>query len=376
MKQVSQIVYRHITAADFFNINKPKGATAGGGGQSYIDFPTSAIRSEDWRRFFSPRRGRRTRSGPLYEIELHSVGLEESQTVEIGQRRPSTYNIRNQRITSNEANRVYSWDPRLTNFPKPRDPLRPMRIQHLVVYLAKAGKGQFWAGWFHASHPKSSWKCDHRLQPMFDEHEDGAAGSILLDPPILIDETDLRWPFRGAARGTRAYPRHKTVRTKKVKSTTLVPKTSKQELTFRTTPESKLLNELFVEDKSGLAEKNARRHQVTRSVIRRNARIVPQLKKLYKGKCQISGAKYVFIKNNGDFHTEAHHLMALGRGGADAPKNIIIVSPLIHRMLHHAEVSEINLQKIQNNELAIHINGKRYSIKWHPRHTSVVLGRA
>lgn len=181
MKQAAQIVYRHITAADFFNINKPTGATKGGGGQSYIDFPGSAIGPQDWRKFFAPLRGSKTKSGPLWEIELHSIGLEESQTVQIGQRRPLSYNIRNQRITSAQANRVYAWDPRLTNFPKPRVASRRISIRNLVIYIVKTTDGEFWAGWFHARHPKSSWKCDHRLLQMFDEPEEGSAGILLLN---------------------------------------------------------------------------------------------------------------------------------------------------------------------------------------------------
>jgi len=43
MKKVKSIVFRYITAADFFNINKPSGTEIGGGGQSYIDFPTDSI---------------------------------------------------------------------------------------------------------------------------------------------------------------------------------------------------------------------------------------------------------------------------------------------------------------------------------------------
>ena len=49
---ISVIVFRYLTDADFFNINKPSGTEAGGGGQSYIDFPTSVISLDDWRRFF------------------------------------------------------------------------------------------------------------------------------------------------------------------------------------------------------------------------------------------------------------------------------------------------------------------------------------
>jgi 5-methylcytosine-specific restriction protein A len=146
-------------------------------------------------------------------------------------------------------------------------------------------------------------------------------------------------------------------------------------LVYETKPERVLLKELFQEDRSGLAEKNPKRRRITRSVMRRNSRIVPKLKDLYKGKCQISGTKYAFRKKNGAYYVEAHHLLPLGLGGADSPRNIIVVSPLIHRMLHHAKVSKFDLQRIENNILPIYINDRRYTIKWHPEHASVVLDK-
>jgi 5-methylcytosine-specific restriction protein A len=49
---VEQLVFRKLTDADFFNINKPSGVEERGGGQSYIDFNTSAITLINWRDFF------------------------------------------------------------------------------------------------------------------------------------------------------------------------------------------------------------------------------------------------------------------------------------------------------------------------------------
>jgi 5-methylcytosine-specific restriction protein A len=50
-KIVDSIVFRRITPADFFNINKVGGEEQGGGGQSYIDFPVANISILDWRGF-------------------------------------------------------------------------------------------------------------------------------------------------------------------------------------------------------------------------------------------------------------------------------------------------------------------------------------
>jgi len=62
----------------------------------------------------------------------------------------------------------------------------------------------------------------------------------------------------------------------------------------------------------------------------------------------------------------------LGENGSDAYANAIVVSPLIHRMLHYAVVSEINLNNIVNRQLPITINGIAYTITWYPNHTTIV----
>jgi 5-methylcytosine-specific restriction protein A len=360
-----QIIYRRITPADFFNINKPTGATAGGGGQTYIDFPTSRVSLEDWKRFVTPYRATKTRSGPLWEIQLHSIGLGEHQTVQVGQRRTNSVNIRQQRIMSKEANRVYAWDPRLTNFPKPRNPRKPANIRNLVVYLVRTSSRDLWAGWFHRARPKTTWICDRRVREMFDERGDGAAGVIYLNPPVQLDDTNLEWPFGSPSR-KRVMNRKKRASSANVSATIERRQNEKSERS--------LLRELFEEDQSKLST-NKKRRKMLVSVLRRNSKIIPKLKALYHGRCQISGTKYVFKKKNGDCYVEAHHLVALGRGGADAPRNIIVVSPMIHRMLHHADVSAIDLQKIKNNKLSITINRRPYTIKWHPEHAAVVLSR-
>ena len=45
---------------------------------------------------------------------------------------------------------------------------------------------------------------------------------------------------------------------------------------------------------------------------------------------------------------------------------------MIHRMLHYAKVSEINLSKIKNNKLEIKINEEDFQISWHPDHFKTV----
>ncbi len=102
------------------------------------------------------------------------------------------------------------------------------------------------------------------------------------------------------------------------------------------------------------------------------------MKALYEHKCQITGEQYTFKKRDGTNYTEAHHLVPLGDGGADNPLNMIIVSPLIHRMLHYAQVDDIDLSAIKSNPdgsayLDIRINGKKYQVKWNQKHYEMIM---
>ena len=50
---VESLVFRKLTDADFFNINKLPGTETMGGGQSYIDLSTSAVTLNNWDQFLS-----------------------------------------------------------------------------------------------------------------------------------------------------------------------------------------------------------------------------------------------------------------------------------------------------------------------------------
>ena len=104
----------------------------------------------------------------------------------------------------------------------------------------------------------------------------------------------------------------------------------------------------------------------------RNKTIVNNLKALYQGKCQITGTEFTFHKKNGELYAEVHHLIPLGENGSDSYSNAIVVSPLVHKMLHFADVSEIDLSNIRDHKLPISINGKNYEITWHPEHANTV----
>ena len=143
---------------------------------------------------------------------------------------------------------------------------------------------------------------------------------------------------------------------------------------YKTKSEAEIISELFNDDVADAAI--ATKKQAIIFIVERNQKIVAKLKKLSGGRCQVTGDKYAFKKTDGELYCEAHHLIALGTGGADSPYNIIIVSPLIHRMLHYADVSGLDLTKIVNNKLPIKINGESFTITWHSSHAAVVNAAA
>ena len=80
MNSVKYIIFRYLTNAEFFNINKPSGTEESGGGQAYIDFPVISIPLSRWDMFFSnsPNVQKSTRSrGPGWGFTVQSIGCNE-----------------------------------------------------------------------------------------------------------------------------------------------------------------------------------------------------------------------------------------------------------------------------------------------------------
>ncbi len=347
MKTVKSIIFRYLTNTDFFNIYKPAGTEPGGGGQTYIDIPQGSVRIENWVQFFSIASNVHYDSSEgIWEAPINSIGLEGRQTVQFHQRRIATVSITSQTLGRGSSNRINAWHPE-NGFPAPLDPTsRHQRPENLAVFLAATLEGETWAGWFQNWNPTRDPFARTILGHMLAAPtRQGHAGFISLpEISLFLEENDARTPFWGVEESNKFF-------------------------SSRRSEEETVVN-LFDED---LGEGTPRFREITAQVRRRNANAVKTLKTLYEGRCQITGEELTFRKRDGTWYSEAHHLIPLGERGADSPHNIIIVSPLIHRMLHYATISKVDLGKIsKDNTLEITINGRPHTISWHPKHAEAV----
>jgi 5-methylcytosine-specific restriction protein A len=337
-KQIESLVFRRMTYADFRHINKVGGEEKGGGGQSYIDFPTADISLNNWHTFLGQNTDVGAGNRPIWEFPINSFGLDTKQNLKIFQRRSASVTISSQKIHSRASNRVHSWHPN-NNFPVNYNP----ETENLVVYIAKTVDGEFWAGWFLKDTVPENWPVNDELKRMFDED---SAGYIKFNSHVLVDTANIEWPFY-----LNIDERIQDV----VKSE---EQKDEEQLDEDTSPK---LEDLI----------HRKKPEVQQTIInlrQRNTQVVRNLKKLYGGKCQITGEELTFKKKNGELYSEVHHLIALGEDGSDSYANAIVVCPTIHRMLHYADVSEINLNQINNNKLPLKINGEEFEITWHPDH--------
>ena len=402
MKEVKSIVYRYLTDADFFNLYKPTRTETGGGGQLYIDFLTSKIPVGKWQLFFSGVTALSTttvRNGPQWEFPVWSIGAPRvAQTLRIYQRRGASICIPNQNINTRSANRVHAWAA-TNGFPAPPNPGKRKSLpQGLVVFLTRTYENEVWAGWFlnggSAAGPCQDALGGRLLRIMLGTgRKTGDVGIVEFDPGTLyLDETNTAMPFRTTGAPTRSL-RPVTDEDAKVDAPppgapsgtasgrtraggTAAGAVTRPPRPLKQRTEEEVVASLFGEDESDGADPGQTREVVVR-IKQKNQSAVRGLKELYQHKCQITGSKQTFLKRDGMPYTEAHHLIALGNGGADDPRNIIIVSPLIHRMLHYANVTGIDLSRIVqasdgSAQLTIQINGDNYTITWHQRHAERV----
>jgi len=343
-KRVESLVFRRMTYADFRHINKVGGEESGGGGQSYIDFPVASISLNEWFEFLGDNTSTGAGNRPKWDFEINSLGLNESQELRIYQRRAASVSIASQKIHSRRTNRVYAWHP-ANSFPIDYNP----GSDNLVIYILKTTEGKYWAGWFLKNEIPQNWQVNDELKILFLEE---SAGYIVFQAKVLIDTTNKDWGFYFDAKTTR----------NQIKTEDDI------EIDLLYQDISEKLEELEKVDTSTNLEFKER----VLKIRQRNNKIVKNLKKLYGGQCQISGKSLTFMKLNGELYSEVHHLIPLGEDGSDSYENMVVLSPLIHRMLHYAKVSPIDLSKIKDNKLRIEINDEEYYITWHPHHLKTI----
>jgi len=336
-KVVDRIVFRRLTDNDFDKIYQEGSAYAKGGGQSYIDFPTGDVPLAEWNILLGVPTETRAGGRSAWTFEINSFGMNVSQDLTIAHRRDASISITSQKIVSRESNRVPSWHPD-NGFP---DQVAAGRIFPLI-YIVKTTDGEYWAGWTDKNAPVAGWKTNTDLNQFFVSDE---AGVAVGDGSMFIETSNRQWPFYFKSNAEKHHTR------------------SEEEVT-----EIEFEGDIL-EDVESLSQEEKDR---VVKIKARNTKIVRNLKKLYDGRCQISGEELTFPKKDGKLYSEAHHLIALGDGGSDDYRNIIIISPLIHRMLHYAKVSGIDLSKIKNNRLTIQINDTNHVITWHPEHARTV----
>lgn len=388
MKKASMLVFRRITPADFFNIYKERGAEEGGGGQSYIDVDTSGVSLADWYDFFvgiTPKL--MAQSFPQWTFKVQSLSLGLEQSLKISQRRGTTVSIREQKLASRKSNRVHAWHPAKTGFPSPKgklassaDPQIAPLIKGLVVFIIRATDGTYWAGWMREQDRPLSWSVPSVLDPLFAEDD----GIIRFSTALDFDETNLHWPFiasgpsasvpspKPSGPSTSSKPSSGPAPSNTVPATGAASPnaTSKKQSKFREMTEAEAASALFDADYSAATPAVK---EIVMKVRERNQKAAKALKDLY-GECQITGSKFAFKKADGKPYLEVHHLIPLGLGGADAPANLVVVSAHIHRMLHYADVTGLDLTKISGNELAIEINGEAHVIRWRSDHVATITG--
>ncbi|WP_305464219.1 HNH endonuclease [Photobacterium leiognathi] len=366
MEVVDKIIYHHLTDAEFFNINKPKDTEKKGGGQTYIDCPIKTITVDNWDSFFDSIKDvdkkRVAKGRPCWEFPIFSIGLDtpltdSPQRVKVYQRRATSVCISSQKLDSSKSNRVRAWHPDV-GFPYPVDNTqRDLCPNGLMVYLVATKSGQIWAGWYlnDGTTPLPfSGTLLPELNEMFETNyeQEGYSGLITLpEKSLFIDFSAPSTPLK-----TDNHP--------------TVPVVSNPPTA---TNDDHDFDSAFLEDSSPDADVVTVEKLV--QVKKRNRALVSKLKKLYDHKCQITGDEFLFQKKDGTYYTEAHHLIPLGKGGSDKVENLIVISPQVHSMLHHAaDVSGLDLDKITVDKdgyghLAFTINGKGYTITWHPSHT-------
>jgi 5-methylcytosine-specific restriction enzyme A len=238
-----------------------------------------------------------------------------------------------------------------------------------------------WAGWYENTGPSRIPFQNSEAAPLLVNltnalRKEGDVEILKFERAVLsIDEENAPCPFISTHKTGGVSPPGQVKTTQKLPTPKPKNQNDHNEFVYGQRTDEEIVDSLFGEDVSAI-EKQPR--EVVVRVRQRNRNAVKDLKELYRHTCQISGSKNTFKKRDGIPYTEVHHLIPLGDGGADNPKNMIVVSPIFHRMLHYANVEGIDLGNITpqpngTSTLKIEINGDEAEITWQAEHANRIL---
>ena len=117
------------------------------------------------------------------------------------------------------------------------------------------------------------------------------------------------------------------------------PSIAEFEYTVSTLRRAKSLNK-----PSGTASPERRVSQT--AIYSRDPQVVAWVLNNSKGSCECCSAPAPFLKPDGDYYLEVHHLRPLADGGSDTISNSIAVCPNCHRMLHYSSQKLEELERI------------------------------
>jgi predicted HNH restriction endonuclease len=81
----------------------------------------------------------------------------------------------------------------------------------------------------------------------------------------------------------------------------------------------------------------------------RDAAVVAYVLGVANGSCECCGEKSPFIKSNGEYYLEVHHVRQLAKDGSDTISNAIATCPNCHRELHFGINSELLVERLYLN---------------------------
>lgn len=187
---VRSILWRKITAGDFFNIERTREAgPAGGGGQLYVDIPLGgSISLRDFGNFVggSPLSDDDS-AWPRFELQVFSASMPIATaplllTPRRGKNR--RYRIANQNRQAPGGRRHPAWSAD-RGFPKapndvasPTDPRMP-DLSYLKVFIARTDIGDFLAGYSNSATMPASWPRGIGLETLFEPNASVGADGIV-----------------------------------------------------------------------------------------------------------------------------------------------------------------------------------------------------